>query len=116
MSWACARFMEPFLRPPTLLLRLPTALLLLLPQKDRALFPGADPREFWERAQDRNRATAQLYDRQAFWCCCCSRHPRTTRSLGGLSLCCRRPCSSRGGSLGQAVEPVVHLTACRLLP
>ncbi|GAB4813077.1 hypothetical protein N2152v2_000123 [Parachlorella kessleri] len=32
-------------------------------QKDRALFPGADPREFWERAQDRNRHTAQVYDR-----------------------------------------------------
>ncbi|EFN53574.1 hypothetical protein CHLNCDRAFT_6736, partial [Chlorella variabilis] len=32
-------------------------------QKDRALFPGADPREFWQRAQERNRATAALYDR-----------------------------------------------------
>ncbi|MCC5829996.1 MAG: glucosamine-6-phosphate deaminase [Phycisphaeraceae bacterium] len=31
-------------------------------QKDRALFPGPDPREFWQRAEDRNRATAQLYD------------------------------------------------------
>lgn len=32
-------------------------------QKDRALFPGPnDPREFWERAEDRNRATAELYD------------------------------------------------------
>jgi len=33
-------------------------------QKDRALFPGpSDPREFWQRAEDRNRATAELYDR-----------------------------------------------------
>jgi glucosamine-6-phosphate deaminase len=33
-------------------------------QKDRALFPGpSDPREFWQRAEDRNRATARLYDR-----------------------------------------------------
>ena len=33
-------------------------------QKDRALFPGpSDPREFWQRAEDRNRATAKLYDR-----------------------------------------------------
>jgi glucosamine-6-phosphate deaminase len=33
-------------------------------QKDRALFPGPnDPREFWQRAEDRNRATAELYDR-----------------------------------------------------
>jgi glucosamine-6-phosphate deaminase len=33
-------------------------------QKDRALFPGpADSREFWQRAEDRNRDTAKLYDR-----------------------------------------------------
>ncbi len=32
-------------------------------QKDRALFPGADPREFWQRAEERNRATAQVYDK-----------------------------------------------------
>ncbi|HEV7300236.1 MAG TPA: glucosamine-6-phosphate deaminase [Tepidisphaeraceae bacterium] len=32
-------------------------------QKDRAMFPGADPREFWQRAEDRNRETAVLYDR-----------------------------------------------------
>ncbi|MCA9284575.1 MAG: glucosamine-6-phosphate deaminase [Phycisphaerales bacterium] len=32
-------------------------------QKDTALFPGPnDPREFWQRAEDRNRATAKLYD------------------------------------------------------
>ena len=31
-------------------------------QKDRALFPGTDEREFWQRAEDRNRATAELYD------------------------------------------------------
>jgi glucosamine-6-phosphate deaminase len=31
-------------------------------QKDRPLFPGADQREFWQRAEDRNRTTAQLYD------------------------------------------------------
>ncbi len=32
-------------------------------QKDKALFPGADEREFWQRAEQRNRATAELYDR-----------------------------------------------------
>lgn len=32
-------------------------------QKDRALFPGPDKREFWKRAQDRNSETAALYDR-----------------------------------------------------
>ena len=31
-------------------------------QKDSALFPGTDVREFWERAQDRNRGTAALYN------------------------------------------------------
>jgi len=31
-------------------------------QKDRALFPGSDPREFWQRAEERNSATARLYD------------------------------------------------------
>lgn len=31
-------------------------------QKDRALFPGNDSREFWQRAEDRNQATAVLYD------------------------------------------------------
>ena len=32
-------------------------------QKDRALFPGADSREFWERAEQRNANTAARYDR-----------------------------------------------------
>ena len=32
-------------------------------QKDRALFPGPDAREFWQRAEARNAATAQTYDR-----------------------------------------------------
>ncbi|MBV9122588.1 MAG: glucosamine-6-phosphate deaminase, partial [Planctomycetes bacterium] len=32
-------------------------------QKDRAMFPGGtDSREFWQRAEDRNRHTAQVYD------------------------------------------------------
>jgi len=32
-------------------------------QKDRALFPGPDMREFWKRAEDRNRDTAQVFDK-----------------------------------------------------
>jgi glucosamine-6-phosphate deaminase len=32
-------------------------------QKDRAMFPGSDDREFWQRAEQRNRATAELLDR-----------------------------------------------------
>lgn len=31
-------------------------------QKDRALFPGPDMREFWQRAEQRNAETARLYD------------------------------------------------------
>lgn len=32
-------------------------------QKDKAMFPGgSDPREFWQRAEDRNRNTAKTYD------------------------------------------------------
>jgi glucosamine-6-phosphate deaminase len=32
-------------------------------QKDKALFPGpSDVREFWQRAEDRNRHTAEIYD------------------------------------------------------
>jgi glucosamine-6-phosphate deaminase len=33
-------------------------------QKDRAMFPGLmDRREFWQRAEDRNRETAKVYDK-----------------------------------------------------
>jgi len=31
-------------------------------QKDKAMFPGNDSREFWQRAEDRNQGTAHLYD------------------------------------------------------
>ncbi len=31
-------------------------------QKDRPLFPGTDPREFWQRAEERNHTTAVTYD------------------------------------------------------
>jgi glucosamine-6-phosphate deaminase len=31
-------------------------------QKDRPLFPGSDKREFWQRADDRTRTTAEIYD------------------------------------------------------
>ncbi len=32
-------------------------------QKDKALFPGSDSREFWQRAEDRNRHTAELFNK-----------------------------------------------------
>ena len=31
-------------------------------QKDKALFPGPDAREFWQRAEQRNRNTARIFD------------------------------------------------------
>ncbi|HMP28891.1 MAG TPA: hypothetical protein PKD85_04790 [Saprospiraceae bacterium] len=31
-------------------------------QKDQPVFPGDDEREFWQRAEDRNRDTAVLYN------------------------------------------------------
>ena len=31
-------------------------------QKDEALFPGSDPREFWQRAEDRNCGTAKRFN------------------------------------------------------
>ncbi len=31
-------------------------------QKDKAMFPGSDEREFWQRAEDRNKETARVYD------------------------------------------------------
>ena len=32
-------------------------------QKDGVVFQGTDSREFWQRAEDRNRATAELYNK-----------------------------------------------------
>ncbi|MCE9544955.1 MAG: glucosamine-6-phosphate deaminase [Planctomycetia bacterium] len=47
---------------PKELMRKRTAVFKHQSQKDRALFPGPDMREFWQRAEDRNRGTAKLYD------------------------------------------------------
>lgn len=47
---------------PDELLRKRTAIFKHESQKDRALFPGVDPREFWQRAEDRNRGTAELFN------------------------------------------------------
>ncbi len=48
---------------PQELLRKRTAIFKHQSQKDRAMFPGSDPREFWQRAEERNRATARIYDK-----------------------------------------------------
>jgi glucosamine-6-phosphate deaminase len=47
---------------PGELLRKRNAIFKHQSQKDKALFPGVDEREFWQRAEDRNRATAKTYD------------------------------------------------------
>lgn len=39
------------------------AILMHQSQKDRPPFPGEDDREFWERARERNKATAEMYRR-----------------------------------------------------
>ena len=47
---------------PDELLRKRRAIFKHQSQKDRPLFPGSDAREFWQRAEERNRGTAQIYD------------------------------------------------------
>jgi glucosamine-6-phosphate deaminase len=47
---------------PDELLRKRKAIFKHQSQKDSALFPGADKREFWVRAEDRNHATAAAYN------------------------------------------------------
>jgi glucosamine-6-phosphate deaminase len=47
---------------PEELLRKRRAIFKHQSQKDRPLFPGADVREFWQRAEERNRDTAHQYD------------------------------------------------------
>ena len=47
---------------PSELMRKRSAIFKHQSQKDRAMFPGADDREFWQRAEDRNRQTAKVYD------------------------------------------------------
>jgi glucosamine-6-phosphate deaminase len=47
---------------PDELLRKRRAIFKHQSQKDRPLFPGSDAREFWQRAEERNRATAVAYD------------------------------------------------------
>lgn len=46
---------------PSELLRKRRAIFMHQSQKDRPPFPGEDDREFWVRAEDRNRDTAQAY-------------------------------------------------------
>ena len=47
---------------PHELLRKRSAIFKHQSQKDKAMFPGTDEREFWQRAEARNRGTAELFD------------------------------------------------------
>ena len=47
---------------PEELLRKRRAIFKHQSQKDNVMFQGADKREFWERAENRNQSTAQIYD------------------------------------------------------
>jgi glucosamine-6-phosphate deaminase len=47
---------------PEVLYRKRTAIFKHESQKDRALFPGNDEREFWIRAEERTKRTARIYD------------------------------------------------------
>ncbi len=47
---------------PDNILRKRKAIFMHESQKDEALFPGSDPREFWQRAEDRNKGTADKYN------------------------------------------------------
>jgi glucosamine-6-phosphate deaminase len=47
---------------PEELLRKRKAIFKHQSQKDTPVFPGNDKREFWQRAEDRNKATAEIYD------------------------------------------------------
>jgi glucosamine-6-phosphate deaminase len=48
---------------PEELLRKRKAIFKHQSQKDSAVFPGNDKREFWQRSEDRNHTTAKLYDK-----------------------------------------------------
>lgn len=48
---------------PEELLRKRRAIFKHQSQKDNVMFQGADKREFWERAENRNQSTAQIYDK-----------------------------------------------------
>jgi glucosamine-6-phosphate deaminase len=47
---------------PSEQMRKRTAIFKHQSQKDKAMFPGSDEREFWQRAEDRNKETARVYD------------------------------------------------------
>ena len=61
-EWAATRLILPSRLSPRDLQIKKDAIFRHESQKDAALFPGSDSREFWQRAQDRNRHTADVYN------------------------------------------------------
>ena len=65
-EWAIEHFDMAVPVSPGELKRKITAIFKHQSQKDKALFPGPDEREFWQRAEQRNRGTADRLDRLGF--------------------------------------------------
>lgn len=61
-EWATHQIHMAVPLSPQEVVRKRTAIFKHESQKDRALFPGSDLREFWQRAEERNLETAQRYD------------------------------------------------------
>lgn len=62
MEWELARVDMAVPLSPDELIEKRHAIYRHLSQKDIVPFPGEDPREFWQRAEDRTQATAGAYD------------------------------------------------------
>ncbi len=62
MEWELARVDMAVPLSPDELIEKRHAIYRHLSQKDIVPFPGEDPREFWQRAEDRTQATAKHYD------------------------------------------------------
>ena len=65
-EWAIDQFDMAVPLSPEELARKITAIFKHQSQKDKALFPGPDEREFWQRAEQRNRGTAAALDALGF--------------------------------------------------
>lgn len=62
MEWEIARVDMAVPLSPDEMIEKRHAIYRHLSQKDIVPFPGEDPREFWQRAEDRTQATAKAYD------------------------------------------------------
>ena len=60
-EWAVDEIEMAVPMSPEQVLKKRRAIFMHQSQKDHPPFPGSDEREFWQRAEDRNRGTAQIY-------------------------------------------------------